>query len=76
MSGAIPPLPQYAFVAWCLVKHRDNFTFTFLSKDIALIADHKNLISDGRIVFCSHRATVLSVPLPSFLSGLALDSYL
>jgi hypothetical protein len=20
--------PQYAFMAWCLVKHRDNFTFT------------------------------------------------
>jgi hypothetical protein len=20
---------QYAFMAWCLVKHRDNFTFTF-----------------------------------------------
>jgi hypothetical protein len=33
MSGAIPPLLQYAFMAWCLVKHRDNFTFTtvFLS---------------------------------------------
>jgi len=30
MSGAIPPLLQYAFMAWCLVKHRDNFTFTFL----------------------------------------------
>jgi hypothetical protein len=29
MSGAIPPLPQYAFMAWGLVKHRDNFTFTF-----------------------------------------------
>jgi len=28
MSGAIPPLPQYSFMAWCLVKHRDNFTFT------------------------------------------------
>jgi hypothetical protein len=27
MSGAIPPLPQYAFMAWCLVKHRDNFNF-------------------------------------------------
>jgi len=27
MHGAIPPLPQYAFMAWCLVKHRDNFTF-------------------------------------------------
>jgi hypothetical protein len=30
MSGDIHPLPQYAFMAWCLVKkHRDNFTFTF-----------------------------------------------
>jgi hypothetical protein len=30
LHGAIPPLPQYVFIAWCLVKHRDNFTFTFL----------------------------------------------
>jgi hypothetical protein len=29
MRGAIPPLPQYVFMAWCLVKHRDNFTLTF-----------------------------------------------
>jgi len=29
MRGAISLLPQYAFMAWCLVKHRDNFTFTF-----------------------------------------------
>jgi hypothetical protein len=28
MRGAIPPLPQYAFMVWCLVKHRDNFSFT------------------------------------------------
>jgi hypothetical protein len=27
MRGAIPPLPQFVFMAWCLVKHRDNFTF-------------------------------------------------
>jgi hypothetical protein len=27
MRGAIPPLSQYVFMAWCLVKHRDNFTF-------------------------------------------------
>jgi hypothetical protein len=27
MRGAMPPLPQYAFMALCLVKHRDNFTF-------------------------------------------------
>jgi hypothetical protein len=29
MNGAIPPFPQYAFMAWCLVKHRDNVTFIF-----------------------------------------------
>jgi hypothetical protein len=31
MCGTIPPLLQYAFMAWCLVKkkHRDNFTFNF-----------------------------------------------
>jgi hypothetical protein len=27
MSGAIHPFPQYAFMAWCSVKNRDNFTF-------------------------------------------------
>jgi hypothetical protein len=27
MRGAIPPLPEYVFMAWCLGKHRDNFTF-------------------------------------------------
>jgi hypothetical protein len=27
--GATPPLPQYVFMAWYLVKRRDNFTFTF-----------------------------------------------
>jgi hypothetical protein len=28
MRGAIPPIPQYVFMEWCLVKQRDNFTFT------------------------------------------------
>jgi hypothetical protein len=28
MRRAVPPLPQYVFMTWCLVKHRDNFTFT------------------------------------------------
>jgi hypothetical protein len=27
MRGDIPPVPQYVFLAWCLVQHRDNFTF-------------------------------------------------
>jgi Fe-S cluster assembly scaffold protein SufB len=29
MCGAIPTLPQYAFMAWYLVKHREKFTFTY-----------------------------------------------
>jgi hypothetical protein len=31
MRGAISPLPLYVFMAWCLVKHRDNFTFYLMS---------------------------------------------
>jgi hypothetical protein len=31
MGGAIPPLSQYAFMAWCSVKkHRNSFTFNFI----------------------------------------------
>jgi hypothetical protein len=43
MRGAIPPLPQYAFMAWCLVKHRDNFIFTLhkgISLSILLLISH------------------------------------
>jgi hypothetical protein len=29
-DGTIPPLPQYVFMAWYLVKNKDNFTFTFV----------------------------------------------
>jgi hypothetical protein len=27
MHGAIPSLSQYVFMAWCLVKYAENFTF-------------------------------------------------
>jgi len=27
MRGRILPLPHYVFMAWCLVKYRENFTF-------------------------------------------------
>jgi hypothetical protein len=34
MRGAILPIPQHAFMAWCSVKkHRNNFTFTFTHND-------------------------------------------
>jgi hypothetical protein len=40
MSGAIPPLLQYAFMAWCLVKeflerrreYKNILIFTFLGR--------------------------------------------
>jgi len=28
MCGALLPLSQYAFMAWCSVKAQDNFNFT------------------------------------------------
>jgi len=42
MRGAIPPLPQYAFMAWCLVKRRDNFTFTFYSYKLRAVDRHQS----------------------------------
>jgi hypothetical protein len=26
--------PPYAFMVWCLVKHRDDFTFNFVFREI------------------------------------------
>jgi len=34
MRGTILPLPQYAFMVWCLVKHTDNFIFYLLFTNI------------------------------------------
>jgi len=30
LHGAVHPLLRYIFVVWCLVKHRDNFTFMII----------------------------------------------
>jgi hypothetical protein len=42
--------PLYAFMAWCLVKHRDNFTFTIwctkvISTAVKLICSIWNIIT-------------------------------
>jgi hypothetical protein len=29
MRGDIPPLPQYVFMVWSFVKHRDNFALGY-----------------------------------------------
>jgi hypothetical protein len=45
MRRAIPPLLQYVFMAWCLVKHRDNFTFT-------LTFTHFHTFSSPNFIIC------------------------
>jgi hypothetical protein len=42
MSGDIPPLPQYAFMAWCSVskKHRDNFTTHGQQESVRMVKVH------------------------------------
>jgi len=32
MCGALLTLTQYVFMAWCLVKHKDNFIFTMFNE--------------------------------------------
>jgi hypothetical protein len=36
---------QYAFTAWCLVKHRDNFTFTFHNTHFSSILSTRQFLS-------------------------------
>jgi hypothetical protein len=30
-GGPIPSLPPYVFIAWCLIKHGEKFTFVFFA---------------------------------------------
>jgi len=41
MRGGIPPFPQCVFMAWCLVKHKDNVTFTFIPVLIPMFLDRR-----------------------------------
>jgi len=44
--------PQYAFMAWCLVKHRDNFTFTFFYLWISEVSPRSDTLR-SRCRICS-----------------------
>jgi hypothetical protein len=45
MHGTTPPLPKYVFMAWCLVKHRDNFT---------LHSNTRSLLKECYLLLYSH----------------------
>jgi len=34
MSEALPPLPQYAYMAWCLVKKSTGTTLSYHRKEV------------------------------------------
>jgi hypothetical protein len=36
MLGDIPPLPQYAFMAWCLIKKAQEQLYVYLLSDLLL----------------------------------------
>jgi hypothetical protein len=63
MREDIPPLPQNVFMAWCLVKHRDKFTFTKQQKGSREI---ENLISYLK-TYDRLRLYKISVPQKGFL---------
>jgi len=51
MSGGINPLPQYAFMMWCFVKHRD-FTFTYYCRVSFDTAHTEQVISMITLLTC------------------------
>jgi hypothetical protein len=78
MRGAITPLPQYVFMAWCLVKHRDNFIFTLLWKDMLVGFEVLSWLHIGRTVenheICRYTGLFLRISVPQFVSFCPLYS--
>jgi hypothetical protein len=68
MHGAIPPLPQYVFMAWCLVEHRDNFRiFSIINNNYNDYTEIKNKCS------CNENATYLNHDVTSVLHAFSLN---
>jgi hypothetical protein len=59
MSGDIPPLPQYVPVAWCLLKHRENFTFTLTVLLLGLFVFPEQ-VKTMKCYACKHRLCRIS----------------
>jgi hypothetical protein len=43
MHGAIPPLPEYAFMAWCSVKGQGQFYLFTLPKILQMLRERSQL---------------------------------
>jgi hypothetical protein len=55
-SGAIPPFPQYAFMAWCLINHRD-FRFTFVVRHLVCLGHIKQINNNNVSLLYARRVT-------------------
>jgi hypothetical protein len=49
MLGAVTPLPQYVFMAWCSVKHREKLKLTTCPSVLL-----HTLFSNYIQIFCTH----------------------
>jgi hypothetical protein len=67
MSVAIPQLLQYAFMAWCLVKHRDNLSFLGRGSCEATLCSpykrlshksHFTIFHDKQCILLTHRRKI------------------
>jgi len=56
MIGAIPPLPQYAFMAWCLVKAQGRYLTGEWPKVVAALR-----IADSVVRFREFLAAMVSL---------------
>jgi hypothetical protein len=64
MRGAILLLPQYALMEWCLVKHRDNFTF-YIIIIIIIISLSKRLLGLRIVRYIANPRLWVAVSNPS-----------
>jgi len=76
MRGDIPPLPQYFFMAWCLIEPRDNFTVTFLLLSSHLrpgLTSRPFLHIFGQFLWISHLSMTATCPThPILLDSIAV----
>jgi hypothetical protein len=54
--------PQYVFMAWCLVKHRDSFNFTFYENISSIKSIHLSYCPNKTSVFWSPPNTTIHSP--------------
>jgi hypothetical protein len=65
MRGAITPFPLYIFMAWCLVKHRDNFTFIINHHTCVVYPHCGNLLGTAEQVSVMHKSKCCQLPFVS-----------